>query len=58
LKEFFSDFGPVVSCEVVRDHIKGWSRGLVTTTPPYYMILLAILKEPLKGDVAELAMHA
>ena len=27
LKDFFSDFGPVLSCEVVRDHVKGWSRG-------------------------------
>lgn len=27
LADFFSKFGQVVSCHVVKDHKKGWSRG-------------------------------
>ena len=27
LAEFFSEFGSVAYCQVVKDHKKGWSRG-------------------------------
>lgn len=30
LKEFFSDFGPVKYCQIVKDHRKKWSRGYVS----------------------------
>jgi len=29
LAEFFSEFGPVAHCQIVKDHKKGWSRGWV-----------------------------
>jgi len=28
LAEFFSEFGPVAHCQIVKDHKKGWSRGI------------------------------